>query len=115
MRGTSALYFKALNHHFHVSGVDRPLFYLFLGLCLPIAFSAHLNWLMDAIALFVFLILYTIGVLITRIDPQILTVYRRHIHYQNYYPAHPSVHANNAVIKPSVPFYLGQRGFFAVL
>lgn len=114
MRGTSTVYFKALNREFHVLGVDRQLFYLIVGLSLPIAVSAHLNWLMDLIALLIFIILYLAGVYITRIDKQMLAIYRRHIHYQAYYPAHPSVIAKNILIKPSVPIYQGKRGFFNV-
>lgn len=114
MHGTSAVYFKSLNREFHVLGVDRQLFYLFVGLCLPIAVSAHLNWLMDLVALFIFMILYIAGVYVTRVDKQMLAIYRRHIHYQEYYPAHPSVIAKNILIKPSVPFYQGKRGFFNV-
>jgi type IV secretory pathway TrbD component len=114
MRGTATIYFKALNREFHVLGVDRQLFYLFVGLCLPIAVSAHLNWLMDLIAVFIFMVLYIAGVYVTRIDKQMLAIYRRHISYQEYYPAHPSVLAKNTLIKPSVPFYQGKRGFFNV-
>ena len=114
MRGTSTTYFKSLNRDFHIFGVDRQLFYLFVGLCLPIAVSAHFNWLMDLITLFIFAILYTAGVYITRIDKQMLAIYRRHIHYQGYYSAHPSVYARNILIKPSVPFYQGKRGVFNV-
>jgi type IV secretory pathway TrbD component len=111
MRGTPTPYFKALNRNFHVLGVDRQLFYLFIGLCLPIAVSAHLSWMMDGITLLLFMMLYMAGVFITRIDTQMLTIYRRHIHYQRYYPAHPSPRAHNVLIKASVPFYQGKRGF----
>ena len=72
MRGTAALYFKSLNRPFNVLGVDRQLFFLFVGLSLPIAFSAHLLPLMDGVALAVFMILYAMGVLITRADNQML-------------------------------------------
>lgn len=114
IQASSTLYFKSLNRHFHVLGVEPQLFYLFIGLCLPIAVSAQLNGLMDLIAFVIFMLLYLVGIAITRLDKQILLIYRRHIHYQDYYPAHPSVHANTIPIKPSVPFYQGKRGFFNV-
>lgn len=114
MQASSSLYFKSLNRHFHVFGVEPQLFYLVMGLCLPIAVSAHLNGLMDLIAVVIFMLLYLISVYITRLDKQILAIYRRHIYYQDYYPAHPSVHAKSPLIKPSVPFYHGKRGFFNV-
>jgi len=110
MHGTPALYFKSLNRPFTVLGVDRSLFYLFVGICLAIAFSARLSPVMDMVAGIVFLILHTIGVFVTRVDSQILTIYRRHIHYRSYYAAQPSVNAKVPLIKPSVPFYQGKRG-----
>lgn len=110
MRGTPAIYFKSLNRHFNVLGVDRQLFYLFVGICLPIAFSARLVPIMDGVAFAVFSVLYVIGVLITRIDNQILAIYRRHIHYKKYYSANPGIHGKMLLVKPSVPFYQGKRG-----
>lgn len=110
MRGTPALYFKSLNRPFTVLGVDRALFYLFVGLSLAIAFSARLSPVMDMVAGVVFLMLHGIGVFVTRVDSQILAIYRRHIHYQHYYAAQPTLHAKIPLIKPSVPFYQGKRG-----
>jgi type IV secretory pathway TrbD component len=110
MRGTSAIFFKSLNRYFNVLGVDRQLFFLFVGLSLPIAFSARLVPMMDGVALIVFLILYVIGVLITRADNQMLAIYRKHIHYKKYYRANAGIHAKTPLVKPSVPFYRGKRG-----
>lgn len=111
MQGTSALYFKSLNRPFTVLGVDRSLFYLFVGLCLAIAFSARLSLVMDVVAGVLFLVLHGIGVLVTRMDPQILAIYRRHIHYRSYYAAQPMLHSKIPLVKPSVPFYQGKRGW----
>lgn len=110
LRGTSAIYFKSLNRNFTVLGVDRQLFYLFVGLTLPIAFAARLKPFMDGIALIVFVILYIVGVLITRSDAQMLPIYRRHIHYRNYYTAVSGIHAKISRLKSSVPIYQGKRG-----
>lgn len=110
MRGTPVCYFKSLNRHFNVFGVERQLFYLFLAFCLPIAVSSRFSLLMDGIALSVFLTLYTMGILITRADNQMLILFRRHMYYQKYYAAIPGVHAKTKLIKPSVPFYQGKRG-----
>jgi type IV secretory pathway TrbD component len=110
MRGTSAVFFKSLNRNFTVMGVDRQLFFLFVGLCLPIAFSARLTPLMDLIAGVIFLVMNAIGVLVTRADPQILAIYRRHIHYKRYYRANPGIHATIPQVRASVPFYQGKRG-----
>jgi type IV secretory pathway TrbD component len=110
MRGTPVVYFQSLNRHFNILGVDRELFFLFLGVCVPIAFSARLAPLMDAVALIIFLLLHAIGVLMTRADNQMLSVYRRHIHAKKYYAAISGIHAKTVVIKPSVPFYQGKRG-----
>ena len=110
MRGTPVTYFKSLNRPFTVLGVDRSLFYVFVGLCLAIAFSARLSVTMDIVAGLVFLFLHVIGVLVTRVDSQILAVYRRHIHYHTYYAAQAGIHAKVPLVKSSVPIYQGQRG-----
>lgn len=110
MRGTPAVYFKSLNRHFRVLGVDRQLFYLFVGICLPIAFSGRLSLPMDAIAVSIFIMFCTAGVLVTRVDDQVLAVFRRHIHFKKYYAANPGIHAALPKIKPSVPYYQGMRG-----
>jgi len=110
MRGTPAIYFKSLNRHFNVLGVDRQLFFLFVGICLPIAFSARLIPFMDIIAFIIFIMLYIAGILITRTDNQMLAIYRRHIHYKKYYAANPGIHAKAPLVKPSVPIYQGKRG-----
>jgi type IV secretory pathway TrbD component len=110
MRGTSAVYFKSLNRHFNVLGVDRQLFYLFVGICLPVAFSARLVPMMDGLAVIIFMVLYAVGILVTRADNQMLAIYRRHIHYKKYYAHNSGIHAKVRLIKPSVPFYQGKRG-----
>jgi len=110
IRGTPAIYFKSLNRSFTVMGVERQLFFLFVGLCLPIAFSARLGLKMDVVAAGLFLILYSIGVLVTRLDQQMLALYRRHISYKKYYAYNPGIHARMPLLRPSVPIYEGQRG-----
>ncbi len=110
MRGTPVTYFNSLNRYFNVCGVDRQMFYLLLAFCLPIAISARLMPLMDGVALVMFLMLYTIGVLVTRADNQIMALFRRHLHYKKHYVAIPGIHAKTKMIKPSVPVYQGKRG-----
>lgn len=104
-RGTGMPYFKSLNRPFLILGVDRSLFFLLLGLCLPIAFSGHLALLMDGVAALCFLSAYSVGRLITRADPQMLTLYRRHIRYRKYYAAQPSIHAIENRVQFSVPVF----------
>jgi len=110
MRGSPTIYFQSLNRPFTVLGVDRQLFFLFVGLTLPIAFAARLSPIMDVVALVIFLIFYVIGVLITRLDYQMLPIYRRHIHYHKYYAAIAGIHTKIPMLKPSVPVYQGKRG-----
>lgn len=102
MRGTPAIFFQSLNRPFNVLGVDRQLFFLFVGLCLPIAFSARLTLIMDGVALLIFAALYVVGVLLTRLDNHILAIYRRHIHYQKYYAAIAGIHAPPPSLKPTI-------------
>jgi type IV secretory pathway TrbD component len=110
MRGTPSLFYQSLNRHFHVLGVERSLFYLFVGICLPIAVAGRLALIPDLISISLFTLLHASGVLITRIDNQILEIYRRHINYQKYYAPQPGIHAQIKNSKPSVPFYIGKRG-----
>lgn len=110
MRGTPAVYFKSLNRHFNVLGVDRQLFFLFIAFCLPIAFAGRLALDVDLVAGTIFIVLYSVGVIITRLDNQWLEVYRRHIHYRRYYAAQPGIHALSRLVKPSVPVYQGKGG-----
>ncbi len=110
IRGTPATYFKSLNRTFNLLGVDKALFYLSIGICMPIAFSARLIPVMDGIAAIVFLILYLIGVLITRADSQMLALYKRHISYQKYYLSNPGIHSKIPLVKSSVPIYQGKQG-----
>lgn len=110
MRATPIHYFKSLNRHFTIFGVDRQMFYLIVAISFPIAYSAHFQPMMDLIALMVFVVLHTISILVTRVDNQIMAIYRRHIHYKKYYAANPGIHASVPPIKPSVPVYQGKRG-----
>ncbi len=111
MRGTPIHYFKSLNGTFNVLGVERKLFYAIALICFVIAYSAHLKPVMDIIALGMFVVLHSLGVLITRIDSQIIEIYRRNIRYKKQYRPSPGVHAFIPMTKPSVPYYEGQRGF----
>lgn len=65
---------------------------------------------MDVVALIVFVFLYVVGVLITRLDNQMLAIYRRHIHYKKYYAATAGIHAATPLLRASVPIYQGKRG-----
>lgn len=109
-RGTAAPYFKSLNRPILVLGVDRSLFFLLVGVCLPIAFSGHLAPLMDFVTLTIFAMGYAFCFLVTRADPQTLVLYRRHIRYRRYYAAQPSVCSQTVAPRPSVPIYSGKRG-----
>jgi type IV secretory pathway TrbD component len=109
-RGTPVIYFKSLNRSFTVLGVDRQFFFLCVGLCLPIAFSGRFMPVMDSVAVLFFVLLYGVGLVITRADAHMLVLYRRHIHYQKSYATHPGLHAKTPLLKPSVPFYEGKRG-----
>ncbi|MDX2165085.1 MAG: VirB3 family type IV secretion system protein [Gammaproteobacteria bacterium] len=105
-----ALYFKSLNRQFQIIGIDRQLFFLLLGLCAPIAYSARFSFGMDIVAVVIFLVGYIGGIFITRSDPQLLKIYLRHIRYKNYYAPQSGIHASIRLVKPSVPVYQGQKG-----
>lgn len=110
MQGTPLLYFTSLNRPFTLMGVERSLFFLILGLCLPLVMSGRLLPMADVFGMGLFILLQTIGVLLTRIDPTILMLYRRHIYYRRYYAPVTGIHAAMLPVKPSVPVYEGKRG-----
>jgi len=91
-------------------GVDRALFFFFVGLTLPIPYTAHFMPFMDILAFGIFVVLHAVGVLITRQDSQMLSIYRRHIGYKRYYSPVASVHASQVLRRPSVPVYQGRKG-----
>jgi type IV secretory pathway TrbD component len=102
-RGNTAHYFKSLNRPILIFGVDRSLFFLSCGLGLPVAFSAHLAPVMDIIAATMFFVCYVMSLIITKIDSQIIILYRRHIRYHRYYTAQPTLNALLILPNASVP------------
>lgn len=111
MRSSTSPYFKALNRHFTFFGVDTRLFFCIAGISLPIVFSSGFHPMMLLLAALIFIVLHSLGVLMTRADTQILPVIRTYIHYQSYYPACSTIYAKPAFVKPSVPFYQGKKGW----
>ncbi len=105
-----ALYFKSLNRHFQVMGVERQLFFLLLGLCLPMAYSAKFNIEVDCLALIIFIVGCIAGIFMARSDAQFMPIYLRHIRYRKYYAPFAGIHAAIRLVKPSVPIYQGKTG-----
>jgi len=105
-----ALYFKSLNRQFQIMGVDRQLFFLLLGLCLPMAYSARFNVEMDCLALAIFVAGCIGGIFMVRSDAQFMPIYLRHIRYKKYYASFAGIHAVIRLVKPSVPLYQGKTG-----
>ncbi len=109
-RGKPAIYYQSLNRQFLVLGVERSLFFLLVPLSVPLPFSAHFALKVDLIAIVIFLLLHVVGVLITRADPRMIEVFKRHIHYRKYYDPIAGVHAQPKMLKPSTPYYVGKKG-----
>lgn len=86
-RGTPAHFYQALNKPFNVLGVERQLFYLFTGLSVLVLISGRLRPIPDVVAVLMFILLHSAGILITRRDSQMLAIYRNHIKYKRYYTA----------------------------
>ncbi len=108
MRGTPATYCQSLNRPFHILGVDRSLFFLFLGPC--VAMNAVLSLTNIILSGILFAFLHTVGVVITRSDNQAVAIFKRHISYRRYYSFNPGIHARIREVQPSVPYYQGKRG-----
>lgn len=109
-RGTAVPFYQSLNRPFLVMGVERSLFFLLLPLALPLPFSAHFALKMDLMAIVLFLILHVVGVMITRADPNMIEVFKRHINYRKYYDPIAGIHAIPKILKPSAPYYVGKKG-----
>lgn len=104
-RGEPVRYYQSLNRPILILGMDRSLFFLLVGLSLPIAFSAHLAPLMDCFALGFFSLGYIVTWLLTRDDLQVLSLLRRYLHYHPYYAAQPNLNSKQLAPEPSVPIY----------
>lgn len=110
MQGTPAMYFKALNRPHQVMGVEKSLFFINLMLATSLIFTAMFAWPMVIAGVVLFMLGHAAGVLITRADSLMVTVYKRHIRYKHYYAPIAGIHASPSPIEPSVPFYQGKKG-----
>src|ERR1700737_2207382 len=111
IRGTPTVYYQSLNRPFKIMGVERQLFFLIMSITTPMAVAGQFSPKTDALAFILFAIGHLIGVLITRADPQMLMIYRRHIRYRKYYAANPGVNAKILpLVSSSVPVYEGKKG-----
>lgn len=100
-----ATYFKSLNRPILILGIERSLFFLILSLSLPVAFSAHLNILMDVVSVIIFIVLYSLAVIFTRSEPKIILFYLRYLRYAPEYLAQPQFHSKSTDRNTSVPIH----------
>lgn len=69
-----------------------------------------MNLWADFLAVIIFVVMRTIGLLITRQDPFMLELYLRHKKYARFYRAQPRVNSPIPPLKDSVPLYEGKGG-----
>lgn len=105
MRGTPAIYYKALNRPFYILGVEKELFFINIGLSVAIAMAAKFSLLMDLIALIFMVGWHTASIFITKSDPIMKKIYLHHIRYKKYYQPNSNIHAISKPPKMSVPVY----------
>lgn len=111
-RGTPMMYFKALNRPFLWCRVEKKFFFINILCSLPLAWSCMFSiWWMDLLAVVIFFIGHTIGVMVTRADPQMVELYLKHTKYARYYAGQSTIHSKQLPIRDSVPFYQGKGGF----
>jgi type IV secretory pathway TrbD component len=111
LRGTPSHFYQSLNRPFKIMGVERQLFFLILGITTPIAVAGQFSPQTDLVAFLLFIFGHIIGLLITRADPQMLGIYRRHIRYHRFYCSNAKINSIIAPIIPaSVPIFQGQKG-----
>ena len=109
MRGTPLPFYHSMNKQTFIMGVNNEVFNLLLTISVAVAFSGRfINVFADILAVLIFVIGVALGKKLTKVDPQIMEVYRRHIHYRKYYAPTAGIHADSKIIKPSVPFYVGK-------
>lgn len=109
MRGTPLPFYHSLNKQTFIMGANKEVFNLLATLCFAIVFSGRfINLIADLFAVLLFVFGLHFDRKLTKVDPQIMEVYRRHIHYRKYYPPIAGIHADNKIIKPSVPLYVGK-------
>lgn len=111
LRGTPNPYYQSLNRPFKIMGVEKQLFFLIVGITTPVAVAAQFSPKIDLLAFLLFIFGHLIGLLITRADPQMLGIYRRHIRYRTFYCNQARVNSRILpAIPASVPIYQGQKG-----
>ena len=109
MRGTPLPFYRSLNQYTFIWGIDKEAFNLMATLCFAIGFSGRfINIYTDLLAIGLFAVFLKLGRMATKQDPQIMAVYRRHIHYKKFYPPISGIHADVKLLKPSVPYYEGK-------
>jgi type IV secretory pathway TrbD component len=109
MRGTPIPFYHSLNKKTLPLGCNKEMLNLISTLSFALAFSGRfLNIYTDFIAIIFFLTALYFTRKISAVDPQIMEVYRRHIHLKKYYPPISGIHAQVPLLKPSVPYYEGK-------
>ena len=110
MRGTPLPFYHSLNKSTLIKGVNKELFDLIITISIALAFSGRfINIYTDLLAIIIFGVSIYFAKKMSAVDPQIMEVYRRHIHLKKYYPPISGIHATMPILKPSVPFYEGKR------
>jgi type IV secretory pathway TrbD component len=108
MRGEPIMFYHSINKKPLVffGKVNKTSFDLILTFTLATAFSGRfINIFADVVAAAIFIIGIYFAEKLSKIDPQIMEVYRRHIHYKSLYVPISGIHAPLKIVKPSVPFY----------
>lgn len=111
MRGTALPFYHSLNKKPLVFGCcNKEYFNLLATICFALVYSGRLvNIYSDVFALVIFIVGFYFGCKISAADPQIMEVYRRHLHTKDYYPPISGIHAPVKFLKPSVEFYKGKK------
>lgn len=110
MRGTSVQYFQSLTRPMRILGINRQIFSANMGIAIFIAYSGRFALSVDMVAGILFVTGHAAGLLLTRLDDDILPILKRHIHYAKYYEPLSVISAPPALVKHSVAFYEGKRG-----
>ena len=94
---------RSLTRVVHLAGADRRLTLTNIGLSLALILMTGFSLWPCILAISLGTLGQAILIRISKIDPQIVDIYPRHIRYRNYYKAQPATTARAKRPLPSIP------------
>lgn len=109
MEATCCHYFQALNRETLFFGVEKRLFFLMLALASSLVLTSLFTPSMLVFGSVILSIGLSIGQRLTKQDANFLSVYQRHLRYQQRYEPIPFLVSATAVPSPALPRALRRK------